>query len=143
MPNVTIFDFLVGKLHSTQQFNKLQQIHNGPNYQQPRTSTYHWEYSYEFGLQKSHSLPICQQKFWRNFGQSNFLAQKLHKIEIGEKLPVLIWDKKEVLAKKIQISKDTEYYSLVWSYVKKSIDKISRALDIDDEIKYYFRYLLI
>ena len=70
------------------------------------------------------------------------MAQKLHKIEIGEKLPVLIWDKKEVLAKKIQISKDTEYYSLVWSYVKKSIDKMSRALDIDDEIK-YFRYLLI
>ena len=49
----------------------------GPNCQQPRTSTHHWRYSFEFGFQKYQILPICQQNIWRNFSQSNFLAQKI------------------------------------------------------------------
>ena len=40
----------------------------------------------------------------------------------------------ERLAKKIKIAKDTEFHSLVWSYVKNSVDEIIAAMQIDNRM---------
>ena len=111
----------------------------------------------DFDLTDLEFLESVNENFAKFFNQPMFWLKKCIGLENFTKLRlvrnwvrnfpanpngVLLWDKiEEELAKKIQISKDTEYYSIVWSYVKKSIDKMSRALDIDDEIK-YFRYFI-
>ena len=41
------------------------------------------------------------------------------------------------MAKKIKLVKDTEFHSLVWSYVKNRVDEIIAALQFNKRMDYY------
>ena len=70
--------------------------------------------------------------FWlkKCMGLENFtkLRSSISRLVIYKQKPLFC---EERLAKKIKIAKDTEFHSLVWSYVKNSVDEIIAAMQID------------